>query len=89
MTFKNVLIQNCTFHQYDENGYLIYNCIDASSRDGYYLTNGKAIPVTWMKTGDAEPTRFFDENGDEISISTGKTYITLVPDDGWKDLSIK
>ncbi len=89
LTFKNVLIQNCTFHQYDENGYLIYNCIDASSRDGYYLTNGKAIPVTWMKTGDAEPTRFFDENGDEISINTGKTYITLVPDDGWKDLSIK
>ena len=42
-----------------------------------------------MKTGDAEPTRFFDENGDEISINTGKTYITLVPDDGWKDLSIK
>ena len=89
LTFKNVLIQNCTFHQYDENGYMIYNCIDASNRDGYYVTNGKAMPITWAKTGDAEPTRYFDKDGNEITINTGKTYITLVPDDGWKDMSIK
>lgn len=89
LTFKNVIIQNCTFHQYDENGYMIYNCIDASNRDGYYVTNGKAVPITWAKTGDTEPTRYFDMDGNEISINTGKTYITLVPDDGWKDLSIK
>ena len=89
LTFKNVLLQNCTFHQYDENGYLIYNCIDASNRDGYYITNGKAIPVTWAKTGDTKATRFFDEDGNEISINTGKTYIALVPDDGWSDLSIQ
>jgi len=89
LTFKNVLLQNCTFHQYDENGYLIYNCIDASNRDGYYITNGKAIPVTWAKTGDTKVTRFFDEDGNEISVNTGKTYIALVPDDGWSDLSIQ
>lgn len=87
LTFKNVLIQNCTFHQYDENGYMIYNCID-TNRDGYYVTNGKAIPVTWGKVGDAEPTRYFDMDGNEIKINTGKTYVTLVPDDGWKNLSI-
>lgn len=88
LTFKNVLIQNCTFHQYDENGYLIYNCID-TNREGYYVTNGKAIPVTWAKTGDTEPTRYFDKDGNEIEINTGKTYVTLVPDDGWDNLSIE
>lgn len=88
LSFKNVLIQNCTFHQYDENGYLIYNCIDGN-RDGYYITNGKAIPVVWGKTSDTEPTRYFDGDGKEIEINTGKTYVTLVPDDGWKNLSIQ
>lgn len=88
LSFKNVLIQNCTFHQYDENGYLIYNCID-TGRDGYYVTNGKAIPITWAKTGDTEPTRYFDKDGNEIEINTGKTYVTLVPDDGWNSMTIK
>ena len=89
LTFKNVLLQNCTFHQYDENGYMIYNCLDASNRDGYYLTNGKAIPITWVKVGDTNATRYYDMDGNELSINTGKTYISLVPDDGWKDLSIE
>lgn len=88
--FKNVLIQNCTFHQYDENGYLIFNCI-AEGRTGYYLTNGKAIPVTWTKRGEPEIsiTQYFDADGNEITLNTGKTYIAFVPDDNWSQLVIK
>lgn len=89
LTFKNVLIQDCTFHQYDDNGYLIYNCID-SGRDGYYLTNGKAIPVTWIKSTDTEPTIYLDkQTGEQIEMNTGKTYVTLIPSDSWDDLVIK
>ena len=88
-TFKNVFIQDCTFHQYDDNGYMIYNCID-SGRAGYYLTNGKAIPCTWIKSSDTKPTIYLDPaTGEEIEINTGKTYITLVPSDSWDDLVIK
>ena len=32
--------------------------------------------------------RFVDENGDEIKINPGKTYIALVPKDGWSTVSI-
>ena len=88
LTFKNVLIQNCTFHQYDENGYLIYNCID-NGREGYYITNGKAIPITWIKVSENGQTKYLDENGEEIKLNTGKTYVTLVPDDSWDQMSIK
>lgn len=89
LTFKNVLIQDCTFHQYDDNGYMIYNCIDAG-RDGYYLTNGKAIPVTWIKSADTEPTIYLDkQTGEQIELNTGKTYVTLVPSDSWDDLVIQ
>lgn len=88
LSFKNLLLQDCTFTQYDENGYLIYNCIDGN-KDGYYITNGKAIPVKWAKTSDTDPTRYVDKDGNEIELNTGKTYVSLVPSDGWKDLVIK
>lgn len=88
LTFKNVFIQDCTFHQYDENGYMIYNCIGTG--DGYYLTNGKAHPVTWIKSSDTAPTVFLDkETGEQVEMNTGKTYITLVPSDTWDDVVIE
>ena len=88
LSFENVILQNCTFHQYDEHGYLIYNCIDAG-RDGYFITEGKAIPIVWKKTAETEPTTFYDMAGNAIELNTGKTYISLIPDDSWSDLTIE
>ena len=89
LAFKNLLIQECTFHQYDENGYMIFNCIVGTPTAGYYVTNGKAVPVTWLKSSATEPTRYYDADGNEITINTGKTYVALVPDDNWDDLVIE
>lgn len=88
LSFKNVLIQKCDFHQYDEHGYLIYNCI-AAGQPGWYITNGVAKDITWVKDGDNHVTKYYDENGKEIQINTGKTYITLVPSDTWDSLTMK
>ena len=89
LTFKNLLIQDTTFAQLDENGYLIYNAID-SGRDAYYITNGKAIEVTWIKAGESEPTIYLDKaTGEQIELNTGKTYVALVPSDSWDDVVIK
>lgn len=89
LSFENVILQDCTFSQLDDNGYLIYNCID-TGRDGYYLTNGKAIPIKWEKTGATMPTYFLDaKTGEQIEMNTGKTYISLVPSDTWDDVVIK
>ncbi len=85
MSFKNVILQKCTFSQLDENGYLIYNCID-SGQYAWYITNGVAKDVTWVKPSETGVTRFYDENGDELEINTGKTYIALVPDDTWENV---
>lgn len=87
MCFKNLLIQSCGFTQYDEHGYMIFECI--SKGGGYYVTNGKAIPVTWEKTSMTSPTRYYDAEGNEITINTGKTYVAFVPVDDWKSLVIE
>ena len=85
LSFKNVILQKCTFSQLDENGYLIYNCID-SGQYAWYITNGVAKDVTWIKPSETAVTKFYDENGDELEINTGKTYIALVPDDTWENV---
>ncbi|MBQ9991291.1 MAG: DUF3048 domain-containing protein [Lachnospiraceae bacterium] len=79
LAFKNVLVQ-FTYHEVrDAKGYLAFQCID-STRDGWFFTEGKAIHVTWKKTSDYGTTRYYDDNGNEIQLNTGKTMICIVED---------
>ena len=88
LTFENVILQDTTFAELGE-GYLIYNAID-SGRSGYYITQGKAIEVTWTKSSENAITHYYDaKTGEEIQINTGETYISLIPSDGWSSLVIK
>ena len=82
LSFKNVILQKCSFAQLDEHGYLIYNCI-GSGEYAWYLTNGVAKDITWVKSSETDVTRFYDETGEELMINTGKTYIGLIPADTW------
>jgi len=88
LTFDNVIIQKCTFAQLDDNGYLIYNIL-AENMPGYYITGGKAIDITWNKLAETDITRYYDGNGQQITLNTGKTYIAVVPDDTWDQMVIK
>lgn len=79
LAFKNVLIQFTYCESRDANGYLSFQCHD-TTRKGVYCTNGKAIEVTWKKTSDYGATRYYDMDGNEIEINTGKTNICIVKD---------
>lgn len=77
LAFKNILIQFTYYETRDAEGYLSFQCHD-NTQDGWYFTNGKGIHVTWEKTADYSPTRYFDDNGNEIELNTGKTNICIV-----------
>lgn len=90
LTFKNLLLQDTTFSQLDSNGYLIYNAIDTSERSAYYITNGRAIEVVWVKESETAPTIYLDkQTGEQIEINTGKTYVALVPSDSWNKIVLQ
>lgn len=81
LAFSNVIIQR-TYHEVrDDNGYLAYQMHD-STRDGYYITKGKMIHITWSKTADYAPTTYYDDNGQEITLNTGKTMIFIIQEKG-------
>lgn len=76
LTFSNIIIQNTNWSKRDAKGYLAFQTIDSTS-DGYYFTKGRGIHITWKKTSDYSPTKYYDDNGNEIQINEGKTYIAV------------
>ena len=80
VTFKNVIIQCASMMEYDNHGYMIYGVIGQGV--GYYITNGKAVAITWFKDVLGH-TVFFNADGSVLTVNPGKTYIGIVPMDSW------
>ncbi len=80
LTFTNVIVQYTDYFVLDEKGYLDMHMVD-SNKKGYYFTQGKVIPITWTKTDLYSPTKYYDMNGNELVLNTGKTYIAIAQSD--------
>lgn len=79
LAVTNIIMQISQWSVIDsEAGYLEITTIDTGR--GWYFTGGKAIPVTWEKTDKFSPTRYYDENGDEIVLNQGKTWVCIIQD---------
>ena len=89
-SFTNVILECISFTQLDVNGYLTYNVTDSTSHEGYYLSRGIAVPITWSKaTPEGITHYYYKSSGDELELNTGKTYIAFVPADSWDQLELK
>ena len=89
-SFTNVILECISFTQLDQNGYLTYNVTDSTSHEGYYLSRGIAVPITWSKaTPEGITHYYYKSSGEEIKLNTGKTYIAFVPADSWDQLELK
>ena len=49
---------------------------------GYYITEGKAIPITWKKDSHSAQTVYKYENGEELKVNDGNTFIQIYPTSG-------
>ena len=52
------------------------------SGSGYYISNGYAVPITWEKTSHSGQTVYKYENGEEITVNDGNTFIQIMPTTG-------
>ena len=76
---KNIIIQICEWNwMSSEDEYLNMETMKGGS--GYYITNGTAIPVTWKKDSLQSPTRYYKEDGSEIQLNQGKTWVCVTED---------
>lgn len=79
LEFKNIIIQIVKEWDIDKNGYQTMELEDASG-EGYYITNGTVVPITWTKKESTYFMRYYDEKKEVLKINPGKTYIAVFPD---------
>lgn len=77
ITTKNIIITFMENESIDSYGrQTLYNIKKA---DGYYITNGKAIPITCEKTSRGGKTIYKDLDGNKLKVNDGKTFIQICP----------
>lgn len=76
LAYKNILVKYVE-PQYYDNGTPNYKV--SGTGKGLYITDGKAVEVTWVKRSETEGvTRYYYSNGEEVILNQGKTYICQV-----------
>lgn len=77
LTFKNVIIQISSYTCINPENDL-QELVQVGEGNGYYCTNGKAIPITWSKSAEKAKTKYFTEDGKELLLNPGKTWISII-----------
>ena len=52
------------------------------SGGAYIFQNGTVIKGEWLKSSAQEQIKFYDENGAEIKLAPGQTFVEAVPNYG-------
>ena len=64
---------------YKALGYTNVSEVQTSSGTGYYISEGRAIPIRWSKSSRGEQTKYMLENGEELTVNDGNTFIQIQP----------
>ena len=78
LSFKNIIIEKVSNRQLDSYGRQDLNT--TPSGEGYYITNGYALPVKWNKESRTSKTIYKYSNGKEVKINDGNTFIQIIPE---------
>lgn len=76
---KNIIITKCKNSTIDSYGRQTID--NVKTLGGYYITNGKYIPIKCEKTSRSGKTVYKDLEGNEINVNDGKTFIQICPID--------
>jgi len=82
LTTKNIIIQKVRNYTISGDTAGRQNLDDVGSGEGYFITNGKCIEITWSKASRSEGTKYTDKQGKEIALNLGQTWIQVFPING-------
>ena len=77
LNVKNILIMRVENKTVDGTGK--QELKTTGSGTGYYIVNGYGAPITWNKTSRTSKTKFTYNDGTEVKIADGNTFIQIVP----------
>ena len=79
-TFKNIItyqVKNYTLSDAENKGR--QGIDNLGSGNGYYITDGYAVPITWEKKTRSSKTIYKYEDGKELIVNDGNTFIQIQP----------
>ena len=83
---KNIIVYGVKYTSYTDHGYSGYQRIsNIGQGEGYYITDGVALPITWSKASEKDKTIYkIKETGEDLIVNDGNTYIQIYPSNGGK-----
>jgi len=84
MQVKNIIAYAVKYSNYCYYSYCAYQKIDnIGTGEGYYITEGYAIPITWEKKNEKSQTKYkVKATGEDLVVNDGNTYIQIYPTAG-------
>lgn len=76
LSFKNLIIQFVDGFSVDEDRSFSFK---SGSGEGLYISNGKAVPLTWDKVESTRKMVYYDSDKNMLKVNPGKTYIAIFP----------
>lgn len=74
--YKNIILQYTDSTIYEGSSYVNFDVLGGGN--GFFITNGKAIDVTWKKDSTYGITRYYNSDGREIRLNQGKTWVCIL-----------
>jgi DUF3048 family protein len=77
---KNVIVMRMRFGPLNDGhaGAPRLEATVVGSGTAWISTNGRTIKGTWKKTSMTKPTRFYDKNGNEVTLTVGQTFVQVL-----------
>lgn len=80
-TFKNIITYKVkNYNLNDGSGKGRQDINNVGSGEGYYISSGYAIPITWQKTSRESKTIYRYKDGKELVVNDGNTFIQIQPE---------
>jgi len=79
VTFKNLLVLYADTKIIDDYGRRSVNLTGTGT--GYFICDGKSVPIKWSHSGTGKNFTYTLENGSSVQFGIGKTYIGIVSTD--------
>lgn len=80
LTVKNIIVYSVKYSTIDDYGRQTID--NVGTGNGYYVSNGVAVPITWKKDSRSSQTIYKLENGEELKVNDGNTFIQIMPTSG-------
>lgn len=75
LSFTNVLVLETSISVRDTVGHKKIDWQGSGTAKGYYISNGVVQKIHWSQKDENSYLKFYDENGEELTINRGKSYI--------------